>query len=163
MWLRSLIMRRSAAGPSREQVPRCSPWYWKNCSRDLAWIGWSIWQQMPESMLLSVDVGHAYHPNYGDKMDPTNQSPLNTGFCIKEASSQSYATDCRAVAIVEQICRQEEILIRNSLTGLTEPAEALWDPLHPAFFRFPQWMWACRYLPAFVPGTHGCEGYPSAG
>ena len=66
-------------------------------------------QQMPESMLLSVDVGHAYHPNYGDKMDPTNQSPLNTGFCIKEASSQSYATDCRAVAIVEQICRQEEI------------------------------------------------------
>ena len=66
-------------------------------------------QQMPESMLLSVDVGHAYHPNYGDKMDPTNQSPLNTGFCIKEASSQFYATDCRAVAIVEQICRQEEI------------------------------------------------------
>ncbi len=66
-------------------------------------------QQMPESMLLSVDVGHAYHPNYGDKMDPTNQSPLNTGFCIKEASSQSYATDCRAVAILEQICRQEEI------------------------------------------------------
>ena len=66
-------------------------------------------QQMPESMLLSVDVGHAYHPNYGDKMDPTNQSPLNTGFCIKEASSQSYATDCRAVAIVEQICSQEEI------------------------------------------------------
>lgn len=66
-------------------------------------------QQMPESMLLSVDVGHAYHPNYGDKMDPTNQSHLNTGFCIKEASSQSYATDCRAVAIVEQICCQEEI------------------------------------------------------
>lgn len=66
-------------------------------------------QQMTESMLLSVDVGHAYHPNYVDKMDPTNQSPLNTGFCIKEASSQSYATDCRAIAIVEQICRQEEI------------------------------------------------------
>ena len=62
-----------------------------------------------QSMLLSVDVGHAYHPNYVDKMDPTNQSPLNTGFCIKEASSQYYATDCRAIAIVEQICRQEEI------------------------------------------------------
>lgn len=64
---------------------------------------------LADSMFLSVDVGHAYHPNYGEKMDPTNHSILNQGFCIKEASSQSYATDSQAVAVIEQICRQEEI------------------------------------------------------
>ena len=53
-----------------------------------------------DSMMLSVDVGHAFHPNYAEKMDPTNHSPLNGGFCIKEASAQSYATDCGAVAII---------------------------------------------------------------
>ncbi len=66
-------------------------------------------QSLEGSMLLSVDVGHGFHPNYAEKMDLTNQSPLNSGFCIKEASSQSYATDSRAVAVIQQICMQEEI------------------------------------------------------
>lgn len=60
-------------------------------------------------MLLSVDVAHGLHPNYGSKMDPTNKPVLGKGFCIKEASSQSYATDCEAVAIVQQICEKENI------------------------------------------------------
>lgn len=66
-------------------------------------------QSLQDSMLLSIDVGHAFHPNYPEKMDPTNQSPLNHGFCIKEACAQSYATDSRAVAVIQQICMQEKI------------------------------------------------------
>lgn len=66
-------------------------------------------QSLQDSMILSVDVGHAFHPNYPEKMDPTNQSPLNRGFCIKEACAQSYATDSRAVAVIQQICMKEQI------------------------------------------------------
>lgn len=66
-------------------------------------------QNLQDSILLSVDVGHGFHPNYPDKMDMTNTSVLGGGFCIKEASSQSYATDCRGVAVVQQICAREEI------------------------------------------------------
>ncbi len=62
-----------------------------------------------DSMLLSVDVAHAIHPNYTEKHDPTNQDVLGKGVCIKEACSQSYATDSEAVAIVQQICESEEI------------------------------------------------------
>lgn len=61
------------------------------------------------SMILSVDVAHGLHPNYAGKMDVTNKPVLGKGFCIKEACSQSYATDCEAVAIVEQICKAKEI------------------------------------------------------
>lgn len=61
------------------------------------------------SMLLSVDVAHALHPNYPGKMDITSQPVMNGGFCIKEASGQSYATDCEAVAIIQQICEQKNI------------------------------------------------------
>lgn len=57
-----------------------------------------------KSMLLSVDVAQGTHPNYLGKMDLTSRPVLNGGFCIKEACSQSYATDCEAVAIVEQLC-----------------------------------------------------------
>lgn len=59
-----------------------------------------------ESFLLSVDVAHGLHPNKVGKMDITNKPVLGRGLCIKEASSQSYATDCEAIAIVEQICQK---------------------------------------------------------
>ncbi len=64
---------------------------------------------MDESMLMSVDVSHAYHPNYGGKYDVTNRHIMNKGFAIKEACSQSYATDCEAISIVQQICDKEGI------------------------------------------------------
>ena len=62
-----------------------------------------------KSMILSVDVAHGLHPNYVGKMDITNKPVLGKGFCIKEACSQAYATDCVAVAIVEQICEVKNI------------------------------------------------------
>ena len=62
-----------------------------------------------ESMLLSVDVAHALHPNYAGKMDITNKPVLNAGVCLKEACSQSYATDSEAVGGIQQLCIEQEI------------------------------------------------------
>lgn len=62
-----------------------------------------------DAFFLSVDVAHGMHPNQMGKMDLTNKPVLGKGLCIKEASSQSYATDCEAVAAIEQICRKEDI------------------------------------------------------
>lgn len=70
-------------------------------------------QGLQDSMLMSVDVGHAFHPNYPEKMDPTNRCALNQGLCIKEACAQSYATDCNAIAVVQQICMREDISYRK--------------------------------------------------
>lgn len=66
-------------------------------------------EDLYQSMILSVDVAHGIHPNQPGKMDITNKPVLGRGFCIKEASSQSYATDCEAVAIIQQICDQRQI------------------------------------------------------
>lgn len=65
--------------------------------------------RLEEGLLLSVDVGHALHPNYVNKNDPTNRGLLNRGLLIKEAAAQSYATDCEAVGIVMQFCQKEHI------------------------------------------------------
>ena len=62
-------------------------------------------ENLYDALLLSMDVAHGLHPNQIGKMDVTNQPVLGQGVCIKEAASQSYATDCEAVAIVEQICK----------------------------------------------------------
>lgn len=62
-----------------------------------------------EAMLLSVDVAHALHPNKQGKMDITNHPVMGGGFCIKEACSQSYATDAEAIGILCQICDDNNI------------------------------------------------------
>ena len=64
---------------------------------------------LSESLFMSVDVSHAYHPNYSAKYDLTNRHIMNQGFAIKIASSQSYATDSEVIAIVQQICEKEGI------------------------------------------------------
>ena len=74
-------------GNSEEQIDRC----------------------LYDAMLLSVDVAHGLHPNKLVKSDITNKPVLGQGFCIKEACSQSYATDAEAIAIVCQICERMQI------------------------------------------------------
>lgn len=68
-----------------------------------------IMESLYDAFFLSVDVAHGLHPNQQGKMDITNKPVLGGGLCIKEASSQSYATDCEAVAVVEQICKMKQI------------------------------------------------------
>lgn len=72
-------------------------------------------ENISDSLLLSVDVSHGFHPNYSGKYDPTNKPVLGGGICLKEASSQSYATDCEAIAIVQQICEKENIAYQKSV------------------------------------------------
>lgn len=64
---------------------------------------------MDSSMLLAVDVGHGYHPNQNKKHDPVNKGALNEGVSIKQAASQSYATDSEGIAIVTRICEEYDI------------------------------------------------------
>ena len=59
-----------------------------------------------KSNCLSVDGGHAVHPNKKEKSDITNPVYLNKGLIIKIACSQSYATDPHMVGMVMQICEK---------------------------------------------------------
>ena len=62
-----------------------------------------------KGFLLSIDVAHALHPNKMEKSDPTNQNMMNGGIVIKRASSQTYATDSKTIAMIEMICKNNEI------------------------------------------------------
>lgn len=57
-----------------------------------------------DSMHLSVDVAHAIHPNHTEKSDPTTFAKLNEGIVIKINHNQKYATDSKAIAILQQLC-----------------------------------------------------------
>lgn len=75
-----------------------------------------------KGMMISLDVAHATHPNHPEKNDPTNAIVMNEGPVIKRSAAQRYATDAKAVGIVEQICAKADIpyqkfSIRSDMVG----------------------------------------------
>ncbi|MEY8353040.1 M18 family aminopeptidase [Lachnospiraceae bacterium 54-53] len=62
-----------------------------------------------DGLMLSMDVAHAIHPNHGERCDIKNQILMGDGVALKLASSQAYATDASATAVIEGLCRRENI------------------------------------------------------
>ncbi|MDE5810802.1 MAG: M18 family aminopeptidase [Muribaculaceae bacterium] len=56
------------------------------------------------SFMISADNAHATHPNYVDKMDPTNHPVLGGGPVIKINADCKYMTDAESAAIYSNIC-----------------------------------------------------------
>lgn len=79
-------------------------------------------ETLSDAFLLSVDVGHGIHPNKAEKSDITAKGVLGGGVVIKENSGQSYATDCEAAAVIQQLCMDrgipfQKITNRSDITG----------------------------------------------
>lgn len=77
--------------------------------RSLGWTEEAFTDALNASLMMSADVAHAVHPAYESHYDPVNKNVMGKGFSIKQACSQSYATDSEAIAIVQQICDAKKI------------------------------------------------------
>lgn len=77
---------------------------------------------LEKSFLISADMAHAKHPNFGEKSDPTNTPLVNKGPVIKLAANQAYTTDSMSSAIYKGICNKakvpfQEFVNRSDLKG----------------------------------------------
>lgn len=61
-------------------------------------------QALAKSFLVSADNAHAFHPNYGEKYDPTNHPALGSGPCIKINANCKYMSDAHSSAIFKSLC-----------------------------------------------------------
>ena len=57
-----------------------------------------------KSFLISADNAHAYHPNYGEKYNPTNHPAIGGGPVIKINANCKYMTDAHSAAIFKSLC-----------------------------------------------------------
>ena len=61
-------------------------------------------QLLAASYLISADNGHALHPNYPEKCDPTNRPKVNGGLLIKR--HENYTTDGFSAGVLKDILNQ---------------------------------------------------------
>lgn len=81
-----------------------------------------FYRALEQSFLISADMAHAKHPNFGDKSDPTTMPVVNKGPVIKKAANQAYTTDSTSAAIYKEICNKakvpyQEFVNRSDLKG----------------------------------------------
>jgi len=84
------------------------------------------------SLLLSADMAHAVHPNYGDKHDDEHRPLLGGGPVLKINVNQSYATDLTAVAAVESASRAAGGVLQKFVTRNDIPCGSTIGPIAAA-------------------------------
>jgi aspartyl aminopeptidase len=60
-------------------------------------------------LCVSIDVTHAYHPNFADKHDPQHKSFLGNGPAIKYNANLRSVTTAKTAAPIVKICRKFDI------------------------------------------------------
>lgn len=69
----------------------------------------AFYQAVERAFMISADNAHAWHPNYGEKYDPTNHPVLGGGPVIKFNAAQKYASDAVSAAVFAELCREADV------------------------------------------------------
>lgn len=64
---------------------------------------------------LSLDVAHAYHPNYSSKSDITTKTCMGNGVVLKTSGSQRYNSDSYSNGIIIELCREKGIRLQRQI------------------------------------------------
>lgn len=69
-----------------------------------------------QSLCVSVDVAHAYNPNFARKYDPNHQPLMGKGIVLKYSADRKYATDVATAAIINSLCKSLQLPLQSYVT-----------------------------------------------
>lgn len=81
------------------------------------------------SSCLSVDLTHAYNPNFEKKYDPNHQLLLDGGIAIKYNANMRYITSAKTGAIVESLCSELGLKTQKFVNRTDNPAGSTVGPI----------------------------------
>lgn len=81
----------------------------RNMLKRIAGSGENFYRAIEHSFMISADNAHGYHPNYGEKYDPTNHPLMGRGPVIKFNASQKYSSDADSAAVFKTVCEKAEV------------------------------------------------------
>lgn len=83
-----------------------------------------------QSLCISVDLGHAMHPNYTDKHEPRHLLLMQHGIVVKYNSQYRYASDAKSAAMIIALCHKLKIPVQNFVTRGNIPCGTTIGPIH---------------------------------
>ncbi|MEU6877483.1 M18 family aminopeptidase [Streptomyces sp. NPDC046712] len=84
------------------------------------------------SICLSSDVGHAVHPNYAERHDPTHRPRPNGGPILKVNVNQRYATDGSGRAVFAAACEKAGVPWQSFVSNNDMPCGTTIGPITAA-------------------------------
>ena len=70
-------------------------------------------RSLRKSLVVSIDMAHALHPNYSGKHDPTMAPKINGGLVIKHNANQRYATNPISASMFRQFGKLASIPVQE--------------------------------------------------
>jgi aspartyl aminopeptidase len=91
-----------------------------------------FYQLKANSLILSVDVGHAWNPNFTDKYDPENSPRLGGGVAIKFNANRKYASDSTSAASLCKLAEKQGLKIQRAANRSDIPSGSTVGPIMSA-------------------------------
>jgi aspartyl aminopeptidase len=85
-----------------------------------------------QSVCLSVDAAHGFHPNFSEKYDPQNSSLLGDGVVVKFHANQKYATLADGGSFLLHLANQQKIPLQQSASRSDIPSGSTVGPIMAA-------------------------------
>ena len=113
--LPAIIRRLSVLPPSSFEENDSEKSYDKSSDPDLAT---AYEQTLSSSFLLSADMAHAVHPNYGGKYEAEHRPQINQGPVIKINANARYATNSPGIALLQEVARKASKRVDDDVEGV---------------------------------------------
>ncbi|MGY0485595.1 M18 family aminopeptidase [Streptomyces sp. WG-D5] len=84
------------------------------------------------TICLSSDTGHAVHPNYGERHDPTHHPRANGGPILKVNVNNRYATDGSGRAVFAAACEKAGVPFQSFVSNNAMPCGTTIGPITAA-------------------------------
>jgi aspartyl aminopeptidase len=84
------------------------------------------------TVCLSSDTGHAVHPNYAERHDPTHHPRVNGGPILKVNVNNRYATDGSGRAIFAAACEKANVPFQSFVSNNSMPCGTTIGPITAA-------------------------------
>lgn len=92
---------------------------------------------LSDSLLLSLDVAHAEHPAFAEKMEENHAPILGKGIVVKLNAQKRYASESESVAKFKRICVQNEIPFQTFVSRNDMPCGSTVGPVLSATLGIP--------------------------
>jgi aspartyl aminopeptidase len=84
------------------------------------------------TVCLSSDTGHAVHPNYAERHDPTHHPRVNGGPLLKVNVNNRYATDGSGRALFAAACEKADVPFQSFVSNNSMPCGTTIGPITAA-------------------------------